>query len=231
MSNIEIPRGVILVPDKDGKNVPFLIKVRDKDVVWTDTDKTKERVRNVAIRKYDKLTVVSPKESYHVSKDGWSCDIRSDGYTVMTRRIPIDNNFRFNLDNYNHLLEYNGVELPLFIILGNTISVQTSIIQDMAYIKDETNTDINQFHIGNVSDGSNTIRQYLLAATTSTSFNYKPIKYDIPDSSAYYYGYDKINIYLYSPLEIPTNFYSSNNASVSIEIRGYIPIVFKPDYF
>ena len=63
MSNIEIPRGVILVPDKDGKNIPFFIKVRDKDVVWTDTDKTKEHVRNVAIKKYDKLTTVSPKES------------------------------------------------------------------------------------------------------------------------------------------------------------------------
>lgn len=85
-------KGFIVMPSEtDGKNVPFFITVRDKDIIWDE--KTLGELELVNISKLgENRSVQYPMARWTFEKDGWDIDLYSNGQINMRKKVAIVNN-------------------------------------------------------------------------------------------------------------------------------------------
>ena len=83
----QVSRGVIAIedPNNAGEYIPFLIKVRDKEVIWSSNDNIASA--GLGYLPYDNTADINkPKLTYHFTTDsGYNVEIYSNGYTIITK--------------------------------------------------------------------------------------------------------------------------------------------------
>lgn len=198
MATRKVPRGFIIEPDETGEHyVPYLVRVRDADILWAQEKNIRTILSSyVSATKKFKIVPVNPGTSYHVEKDGWMCEIRSDGFTTISRDIQFTSAFRFT-ENNNQSITYTDLPLPMLFLKNHNFNVQAT----MSAFADELKTaSIN--------------------VTPNNSVKYKALV-----NGSVIEGYSILNLEVISPIyRIPSNFVSVFNGSkVYIKVSGYIP--------
>lgn len=209
----QVPSGVIAVPDPNnaGEYIPFLVKVRDKEIIWTPNDNVESAALGYSYGSTSDTT--KPTLMYHVMTDaGYNVEIYSNGYTVMTKLFKFN---EFNLQT-NPAYAITNSSLPIPLVANKTLSMSANIISDIApngsfsnardFFPEIDNTSIVfqpnmkwQRSISYVNDdgtqGTSTFNVYSSYSMRAFSPIYK---FDYPNSSKY------------------------NNVRVSVTIKGYI---------
>lgn len=73
---MECPRGWMIAKNKDGINVPFLIKVRNSDIYYSSTVSGKYQMAGVFTESQMKdmdVTIIPPGQTYMMTIDKWYC--------------------------------------------------------------------------------------------------------------------------------------------------------------
>lgn len=106
---VKVPSGWLITMQEDGRYVPFFVKVREKDLVWSET--IPEEISD-AIGIYNEGTLVNPK-SYVISEiNGWECKFYGDLTCELKKEIFIDKFFQ--LTNFDSVLT-GTIKLPVKI--------------------------------------------------------------------------------------------------------------------
>ena len=238
MANVDVPRGFLVVPQEDGKQVPFLIKVRNDDVIWTKNELIEKSVSEITGDEYKEFTLINPGATYRLVKNDWSCEIQSDGFTTMTKQFKIDGNFDFYSNSNgvsNHtILESLQIDLPLFVVMGSYMNAQSTIIQLTPNV-DFTNTTISNGKIAVLSSPDSItnalLSSELLAAVSSVSFpNWTTRTFDTNKENVgtlSFYGFNKMDVRICSPIyKFPNDFITAfEHSRISITIKGFIPAI------
>lgn len=126
----QVPSGVIAVQDPNNAEeyIPFLLKVRDKEIVWTPNDNIIEST--IAYIPYNGTADINkPKLTYHfISESGDNVEIYSDGYAVITRLFKFS---EFNLQS-NTAYATANMSLPIPLVASKSLSMSANIISDIA---------------------------------------------------------------------------------------------------
>jgi hypothetical protein len=125
MGTTPCPRGVLIVPDADHKkSIPFLITVREEDVLWNkkDIEAIKTKIKNKLSENDEaNIEVLNPKPSYRFNYNDWVCCIESDCYCTLTKKINIDDSFvRDELIDIR--IKRPNIELPF--LMEDSINIQ-----------------------------------------------------------------------------------------------------------
>lgn len=150
MADRECLKGWILAPSPtDGENVPFFVKVRDKDIVW-DIDNFPEELKDLLTQGEDNFVVV-PSSYWKLKVKGWNVELHADGSYVAKKKINIGENFISN-EIASSFIYYN-LELPFDTLVDDELFITNTIKTDMPNIgqsfvvhkeiEDESFTNIN----------------------------------------------------------------------------------------
>lgn len=169
-------KGFILAPSPtDGELVPFFVQVREKDIIWNESDPPK-------IISYDYLTSLEKSytrmdECWSFKSDDWDINYHSSGNIEMSTRVNIRNKFAFI--NQNMLQCWLGLEFP--ILDDSNLTLGTTIVTDSNTIRSST------VSLDTVRDGNIVTQIHLNLCNFTTPFS--PTKSNIDD-------YSYINIHL-----------------------------------
>ena len=126
----QVPRGVIAVedPNNAGEYIPFLLKVRDKEVIWTPNDNVK--TAGIGYFPYDNSEdIYKPKLTYHfISNTGYNVEIYSNGYAIATKLFKFN---EFTLQP-NNAYAVTISHLPIPLVANKALSMNANVISDIA---------------------------------------------------------------------------------------------------
>ena len=165
MSDRECLKGWILAPSPtDGENVPFFVKVRDKDIVWGTTN-VPEELKELLARGEDNFVVV-PSSYWKLKVKGWNVELHADGSYVAKKKINIGENFVSNEITSGML--YHNLELPFETIVDDELFITNTIKTNMPNVG-------QSFVIhGEIEEESfNKMNLYLVNATYNFPTNFK----------------------------------------------------------
>ena len=192
--------------------IPFLLKVRDKEVIWSQNDNLAEAT--LGYLPYGGTADINkPKIAYHfISESGDNVEIYSDGYAVITRLLKFSD---FVLhENKSYIL--TELTLPVPLVANKTLSMNANIISDIA--PDGSITNVRDFfpEIDNasISFQLNLKWQRSITYTNENGTN---------ETSAFNV-YSRYSMRVFSPIYKFDDPNSSkyNNVRVSVTIKGYI---------
>lgn len=84
-------KGWLVTPSKtDGEYVPFFMYVRDKDIIWDETN-LPELLRKTAA-KGENMSLNYPMYQWNFDVDSWSVKLHQDGSYEATKKIDINKN-------------------------------------------------------------------------------------------------------------------------------------------
>lgn len=192
--------------------IPFLLKVRDKEVIWSQNDNLAEAT--LGYLPYGGTADINkPKIAYHfISESGDNVEIYSDGYAVITRLLKFSD---FVLhENKSYIL--TELTLPVPLVANKTLSMNANIISDMA--SDGSMTNVWDFfpEIDNasISFQLNLKWQRSITYTNENGTN----------ETSTFNVYSRYSMRVFSPIYKFDDPNSSkyNNVRVSVTIKGYI---------
>lgn len=85
--DFECKKGWIITLDKNGNYVPFFIKVREKDILWTNSNTSMDDIKLGLIRDLNKgeyktayveSSIINPSQILVMKVDGWTYKIKPD---------------------------------------------------------------------------------------------------------------------------------------------------------
>ena len=81
MENFSCPTGFLIAQDEEGNYVPFLVKVRDQEILWNNSESnfSKEFLEKLKELGCNNIIENPPSPSYSFELDGWNGKIESDG--------------------------------------------------------------------------------------------------------------------------------------------------------
>ena len=200
---VEIPRGFLVTQRKDeaGNYIPFLVKVREEDIIWKDhKDSTFARIMESFPDSANGNDKIVPLHfGYRTVKNGWFCEIAQDGLATLTKAIPFDNGFTIN--ESNTILTCEQVKLPFLLINDDAFHIQ---LTKNSLCDEITLADLN----------------VVKNATTTWQYNYG-------GKNKTFTGYDNFKLQVVSPLyKFHSDFSSRDNyknSKLFILVRGYLP--------
>ena len=210
----QVPRGVIAVedPNNAGEYIPFLLKVRDKEVIWTPNDNI--AAAGVGYLPYDNTADINrPKLTYHFTTDsGYNVELYSNGYAVMTKLFKFN---EFNLQT-NNAYAITTSSFPIPLVADKTLSMNANIISDIA----PSGSLSNALDFKPEIDSTNIVFQQNMKLQRSISFTNE----DGTTETSTFNVYSSYSMRAYSPIykfDYP-NSAKYNNVRVSVTIKGYI---------
>lgn len=126
-------KGFILAPSPtDGELVPFFVQVREKDIIWNESDPPE-------VISGDYLTALEKSytrmdECWSFKSDDWDINYHSSGNIEMSTRVNIRDEFAFI--NQNMLQYWLGLEFP--ILDDSNLTLGTTIVTDSNAIRSST---------------------------------------------------------------------------------------------
>lgn len=118
-------KGWVLHPSPtDGKYVPFFIKTRDKDIIWSENS-LPEILRNKSEEGTD-VILNYPMYQWKFNKDGWSVTLNQDGSYEATKKIAILQNSTYVSSSQINITD----SLPFTICNDNDLYINVSIYAD-----------------------------------------------------------------------------------------------------
>lgn len=202
-NTFKVPKGCLVVPKDDGSGyLPFLVNVREEDIIWSKKNKKIESVIDKFLFETGgELYTINPGTSYKMEKDGWSCEICTDGSVVATKTMKIDDSFVFK-DESHYCLRAQGISLPVLFLYDREFNIQAT---KCSYNDQLTMSTINT----------------PLAGTTSWTYTGDDGK------SKTFSGYRSMIMEIYSPIyKFPETFIKDMTGSyIFITVKGYIPTV------
>ena len=126
MAERECLKGWIMAPSPtDGKDVPFFVYVREKDIVW-DSDEKAIEMEKVASNGSNVQTCY-PSRQIKFEKDKWVITLNQDLSYTATRKVSIYR--EFNTEDTNSIRGI--VNLPLDTLNDNNFTVQCTKMSDV----------------------------------------------------------------------------------------------------
>lgn len=210
----QVPSGVIAVqdPNNAGEYIPFLLKVRDKEIIWSPNDNIAEST--MGYMPYGGTADINkPKLTYHfIADSGYNVEIYSNGYAIMTKLFKFN---EFKLQNNSAYAIINS-SLPVPLVANKSLSMSANIVSDIApngsisntwdFMPEIDNTSISfqmnmkwqrSMNFINEDDTTETSTFNVYSSYSMRAFS--PIyKFDYPESSKY------------------------NDVRISVTIKGYI---------
>ena len=126
----QVSRGVIAIedPNNAGEYIPFLIKVRDKEVIWSSNDNIASA--GLGYLPYDNTADINkPKLTYHITTDsGYNVEIYSNGYTIITKLFKFS---EFILQT-NPAYAITKSSLPIPLVANKSLSMNANVVTDIA---------------------------------------------------------------------------------------------------
>lgn len=94
-STLDVPRGFLIALDKNGNYVPFLVKVRDSEIIYTDaetTDVFDKVIENFKDGKNEDIdyTFETPTKEMVIKKNNWTYYIKPNGHFHATYQVEPD---------------------------------------------------------------------------------------------------------------------------------------------
>lgn len=109
--DFECKKGWIITLDKDGNYVPFFIKVREKDILWTNSNISMDDIKLDLVRDLNKgdyktayveSDIINPSQILVMKVDGWIYKIKPD-YTFEANKTVLE------IPHTNWIPEYKSV--------------------------------------------------------------------------------------------------------------------------
>lgn len=192
--------------------IPFLLKVRDKEVIWSQNDNLAEAT--LGYLPYGGTTDINkPKIAYHfISESGDNVEIYSDGYTVITRLFKFSDFVPH--ENKSYIL--TELTLPVPLVANKTLSMNANIISDIA--PDGSITNLWDF-FPEIDNASISFQLNLKCQRSITYTNENGI-----NETSTFNVYSSYSMRVFSPIYKFDDPNSSkyNNVRVSVTIKGYI---------
>lgn len=210
----QVPRGVIAVedPNNAGEYIPFLLKVRDKDVIWTPNNNVE--TAGLGYFPYDNSEDINkPKLTYHfISDTGYNVELYSNGYAIITKLFKFSD---FSLQS-NNAYALTTSYLPIPLVANKTLSMNANVISDIAPNGNISNTLDFLPEIDNMSISFTMNMKW----ERSISF----INENGTNETSTFNVYSRYSMRVFSPIykfDDP-NSTKYNNVRVAVTIRGYI---------
>ena len=128
MADRECLKGWILAPSPtDGENVPFFLHVRDKDIIWGDSNFPKE-LKSLLDQSEENFMEV-PSSYWKMKVKGWNIELHCDGSYVAKKKINIGENF-IPAQTASPSISCN-VELPFETLSDDSLFISYEIKTDM----------------------------------------------------------------------------------------------------
>ena len=126
MSERECLKGWILAPSPtDGKDVPFFVKVRSEDIVWSTSDNFEE-LEKIA-NKGSNVQSFSPLSQWKFKKENWIVTLNQDA--TYTANIKVNIPREFMEEDTNTLR--GEIKLPLEILNDENFTIQCTKMSDV----------------------------------------------------------------------------------------------------
>ena len=203
MGKVKVPKGSVIVQKEDGRGyVPFLISVRDEDIIWGKLNPPIENVIDKFLSESSgEMNAIYPGKRYRIESDGWTCEINSDGSAIATKKIVIDSTFSFS-DDTHKCLRSTDIPLPVLFLYGREFNIQVT--------KCSYNNQISCSAI-NVPLGGTTLWECI-----GTDGNMRT-----------YTGYKSIITEIHSPVDrfSDTIINDANGSYLFVMIKGFIPVI------
>jgi hypothetical protein len=126
-NDLEVPRGFLIALDSHGNYVPFFLKVRKEDIVYSDVLNTK--LYGNIINKFDSLGLVYEHQmvditkELEIKKDGWTFYIKPDGTFKATyiKNTGFTNWLQKHMrDNSLYYIDHVTAEVPIPLPIKQT---------------------------------------------------------------------------------------------------------------
>lgn len=141
MENYNCPTGFLIAQDEQGNYVPFLIKVRDKELLWTnDSSNFNDDFLN-KLKEYGCTNIIqsNPSPSYSFELDGWSVKIENGADITAVRE------FRFReIEEFFTLREEDNSISPGKKYYTTSISFPLTLLRKGLFISTTLNTTLNE---------------------------------------------------------------------------------------
>ena len=151
MKEFNCPIGMLITQDESGDYVPFLVKVRDKEIIWDMdkyTDETVNAINNIGA---DIVTINDPLPSYRVLKDGWIIMSYYDGTIEAHKEIKFnDSSVVFNSLKPTNDMVSTKIVLPFKVGEFPSINVTMNAANEEMYLVNQT-ISVNKTDFGNIS--------------------------------------------------------------------------------
>lgn len=126
MSERECLKGWIMAPSPtDGKDVPFFVKVRGKDIVWDTSDNSKE-LEKIA-NKGSNVEFVNPQGQWKFNVDKWVVTLNQDA--TYTANIKVNIPREFTQEDETSLR--GVIDLPLETLNDVNFNIQCTKMTDV----------------------------------------------------------------------------------------------------
>lgn len=210
----QVSRGVIAIedPNNAGEYIPFLIKVRDKEVIWSSNDNIASA--GLGYLPYDNTADINkPKLTYHFTTDsGYNVEIYSNGYTIITKLFKFS---EFILQT-NPAYAITNSSLPIPLVANKSLSMNANVVTDIA----PTGSVSNAWDFMPEIDGMNILFQMNMKCQKNMEFTNE----DGTKETSVFNVYSSYSMRAFSPiykLDYPSSS-KYNNIRISVTIKGYI---------
>lgn len=151
MADFDCPVGMFITQDESGDYVPFLLQVRDKEIIW-DMDKFSiETVNAINNMKPDVVSINYPLPSYRILKDGWNIVAHYDGTIEAQKEIKFnDSALTFTSLKPTNDVYRTTIELPFKLGEFSTVNTTFNASNDNM-LEVEQSITIIRTDFGNIS--------------------------------------------------------------------------------